>query len=92
MKAHIVRVGTSRGLRLPKPLPEQTGPSGAVDLEADGDCLILWSPNRASAGLGEANRAMRGSAESALLDGDAAAATAGDEAAREWQRAASTSS
>jgi antitoxin MazE len=83
MKANIVRIGNSQGLRLPKAVLEQTGLSGEVELEVDGSRLIIRSPKRTRAGWGEAFQAMRAHGEDALLDGDAAAVTAWDEA--EWQ-------
>lgn len=83
MKARIVRIGNSQGLRLPKLVLDQTGLSGEVELEVDGSCIIIRSPHRTRAGWSEAFRAMRANGDDALVDGDAAAATAWDEG--EWQ-------
>ena len=41
MKANIVRIGNSRGIRLPKPIIEQCGFSEEVDLEIQKDGLLI---------------------------------------------------
>ncbi len=43
----IVKIGNSQGVRIPKPLLEQVGLNGAVQLEVEADHLIL---SRARAG------------------------------------------
>jgi antitoxin MazE len=45
MRAELVRIGNSRGIRIPKPLIEQLGLGDVVDLRAEKDCLII-SPGR----------------------------------------------
>jgi antitoxin (DNA-binding transcriptional repressor) of toxin-antitoxin stability system/antitoxin component of MazEF toxin-antitoxin module len=46
MKARIVRIGNSQGIRIPKPLLEQTGLADEVDLEVEGDCLVVRAAGR----------------------------------------------
>jgi antitoxin MazE len=46
VKARIVRIGNSQGIRIPKPLLEQTGLTDEVELEVEGDCLVVRSPGR----------------------------------------------
>jgi antitoxin (DNA-binding transcriptional repressor) of toxin-antitoxin stability system len=46
MKARIVRIGNSQGIRIPKLLLEQTGLADEVELEVEGDCLVVRSPGR----------------------------------------------
>jgi antitoxin (DNA-binding transcriptional repressor) of toxin-antitoxin stability system/antitoxin component of MazEF toxin-antitoxin module len=46
MKARIVRIGNSQGIRIPKLLLEQTGLTDEVELEVEGDCLVVRSPGR----------------------------------------------
>ena len=41
MKAKLVRIGNSRGLRLPKPLIEQAGLQEEVDLEVRGSTIVI---------------------------------------------------
>ena len=45
MKAELVRIGNSRGIRIPKPLIEQCGLGETVELRVANDCLII-SPER----------------------------------------------
>jgi antitoxin MazE len=45
MKTELVRIGNSRGVRIPKPLIEQCGLGDTVDLRVDNDCLVI-SPER----------------------------------------------
>ena len=41
MKTRIVRIGNSQGIRIPKPLLEQTGLRGEVEISAQDDSLII---------------------------------------------------
>ena len=41
MQAKIVKMGNSRGVRIPKAILEQTGLEGEVDLRVDGSRLII---------------------------------------------------
>ena len=45
MKTELVRIGNSRGVRIPKPLIEQCGLTKTVELRVADDCLII-SPAR----------------------------------------------
>jgi len=44
MKARIVRIGNSQGIRIPKLLLEQTGLSDEVELEVRGASLVVRAP------------------------------------------------
>jgi len=45
MKTELVRIGNSRGVRIPKPFIEQCGLGETVELRVAKDCLII-SPGR----------------------------------------------
>jgi antitoxin MazE len=45
MKAELVQIGNSRGIRIPKPLIEQCGLRDKVELRIQNDCLVI-SPDR----------------------------------------------
>ena len=45
MKVELVRIGNSRGIRIPKPLIEQCGFGDTVDLRVEQDCLVI-APDR----------------------------------------------
>lgn len=54
MRARIIKVGNSRGLRIPKPLLDQAGLSGEVDIVAEGNALIVRPAAHPRAGWEEA--------------------------------------
>ena len=68
MKARIVRIGNSRGIRIPKPLIEQTGLGEDVEIVVQGNALVISPVGRPRAGWVEAFRAMAGHGDDALLD------------------------
>lgn len=45
MKTELVRIGNSRGIRIPKPIIEQCGFGETVEVRVERDCLIV-SPER----------------------------------------------
>jgi len=47
MKTEIVRIGNSRGIRIPKPLIEQCGFRDEVELRVENQSIII-SPERSS--------------------------------------------
>ena len=83
MKARIVRIGNSKGIRIPKPLIEQTGLSDDVTIEAEGNRLVIRAARRPRAGWAEAFQAMAVVGDDRLLDADAVTSREWDE--REWQ-------
>jgi len=68
MKARIVRVGNSRGIRLPKALLDQAGLSDDVELVAEPGRIVIAAAVRPRAGWAEAARAMAERGDDALLD------------------------
>jgi len=46
MKAVIRRIGNSRGIIIPKPLISQLDLSGEVELDLEGDAIILRRPRK----------------------------------------------
>lgn len=85
MLAHIVKIGNSHGVRLPKPLLQQAGLEGVIDLQVEGNMIVLRpAPSPARAGWPEAFRRMAQRGDDALLDADAdaVASSAWDE--EEW--------
>jgi antitoxin MazE len=53
MKARLVRIGNSHGIRLPKPLIEEAGLQEEVEIQIRGNALVI-TPSRARAGWAEA--------------------------------------
>lgn len=68
MKARIVRVGNSRGIRLPKLLLDQSGLPDEVELVAEPGRIVIEPAARPRAGWAEAARAMAARGDDALLD------------------------
>ncbi len=68
MKAHIVRIGNSQGVRIPKPLLEQTGLTDEVEIEAEGDHLVIRPARPPRAGWSDAFEMMAGRGDDQLLD------------------------
>ena len=83
MKARIVRIGNSKGIRIPKPLIEQTGLSDEVTIEAVGNRLVIRAARRPRAGWAQAFQAMAAAGDDRLLDGDGTTTDEWDK--REWQ-------
>lgn len=54
MKTRLVRIGNSRGIRLPKPLIEQAGLSDEVELQVRQGAIVLRPADRPRAGWADA--------------------------------------
>jgi len=83
MKARIVQIGNSKGIRIPKPLIEQTGLGDEVTIEAEGNRLVIRAARRPRQGWAEAFQAMAAAGDDRLLDSEGATSSAWDR--REWQ-------
>jgi antitoxin MazE len=68
MKTHLIRVGNSRGVRLPKPLIEEAGLTDAVELRVRDGAIVIARVARARSGWAEAAQRMRERGEDGLLD------------------------
>jgi len=67
MRAELVRIGNSRGVRIPKPLIEQCGLGDTVELRVENDCLVISPERRPRRGWEEAFRAAGPAADDELL-------------------------
>jgi antitoxin MazE len=67
VRASIVRIGNSRGLRIPKAVLEQVGIGDEVDLSVEDGRLVVRPVGRPRAGWAEAAAAMA-AGEDGLLD------------------------
>lgn len=68
MKARLVRIGNSRGVRLPKPLIEEAGLSEEVDLRVRNGAIIIAAASGPRSGWADAARQLRERGEDKLLD------------------------
>ncbi|MFH1219137.1 MAG: AbrB/MazE/SpoVT family DNA-binding domain-containing protein [Candidatus Eisenbacteria bacterium] len=85
MRARIVKIGNSQGIRIPKPLILQAGLRGEVDLEVRDDRLIISSAHRPRARWAEAFRRMADRGDDVLLDPGVVSSSRWDEEAWEWK-------
>jgi len=70
MEIELVRIGNSRGIRIPKALIEQCGLGEVVELRVAGDRLVISSRRAARAGWREAfERAGSATGDELLLEG-----------------------
>jgi antitoxin MazE len=67
MKVELVRIGNSRGIRIPKPILEQCGFQDTVDLRAENDHLVIAPGHPPREGWEEAFRAAGPSIDDGLL-------------------------
>ncbi len=67
MRTELVRIGNSRGIRIPKPFIEQCGLGETVEVRVESDRLIISPERRPRQGWDEAFRASRHAAQDELL-------------------------
>ena len=79
MKTRIVRLGNSRGVRIPKLLLQQTGLQEEVIIEAEGNRLVIRPVSRPREGWDQAFRKMALAGDDRLLDGDVRSTSRWDE-------------
>ena len=83
MKTRIVRIGNSRGIRIPKALLEQCRLGSTVELEVQDGQLVVRPVERPRLGWDEAFRQMAEQGDDQLLDRGALPSTDWD--TREWE-------
>jgi antitoxin MazE len=67
MKAELIRIGNSRGVRIPKPVIEQCGLGPRVELRVENHRLVISPERRSRQGWDEAFRAAGPSNHDELL-------------------------
>ena len=82
MKTRLIRIGNSRGIRLPKPIIEQAGLSGEVELRVREGAVIISASVRPREGWEEAAKEMHRRGEDRVVGGYAP--TRFDEEEWEW--------
>jgi antitoxin MazE len=68
MKTRVVRIGNSRGVRIPKPLLEEAGLDEEVELRVVETGLLIENATAPRAGWSEAAALLRERGEAGLLD------------------------
>lgn len=84
MRTRIVRIGNSQGVRIPKPLLEEAGIEGEVELRVRKGSIVIEPASRPRSGWEEAAQALAAeqAGAGAVLDG--AVPTAFDDEEWEW--------
>lgn len=83
MRARVVRIGNSQGIRIPKPLLDQTGIMDEVELEVEKTQIIIRPISNPRSGWDNAFRAMAKNGDDTLINGNESIAHPWDE--EEWQ-------
>lgn len=83
MKAQIIRIGNSQGIRIPKPFLQQSGIAKEVDIEVQGSQIVLRSVRRPREGWEGSFRQMASKGDDRLLDEGLFKRSSWDE--EEWQ-------
>lgn len=83
MRARLIRIGNSRGVRLPKPVIEQAGLREDIDVQVRGGAVVISSRKRPRAGWAEAARELRDRGGDRLVGPQAQ--TAFDDAEWHWR-------
>ncbi|MEE8429639.1 MAG: AbrB/MazE/SpoVT family DNA-binding domain-containing protein [Candidatus Desulfatibia sp.] len=68
MRARIVKIGNSQGIRIPKPLLEQTGIMDDVELDVDKNQIIIRPVSNPRDGWDDAFKAMADSGDDMIID------------------------
>lgn len=85
MKTRIVRIGNSQGVRIPKPLLEQTGLRGEVEIIAEDDSLVIRPVKRPREDWAAAFQDMARRGDDALIDAVVPTLSDWDEDKWEWR-------
>lgn len=84
MKAALIRIGNSRGIRLPKPVIEQCGFEDEVEMQVQHHELVIRSSSRPREGWRSAFARMGECGDDELLDRAAETGAVWDEEDWEW--------
>lgn len=68
MKASLVQIGNSRGVRIPKAFLEQAGLRDEIEIEVRGSQVVIRPANHPRAGWDESFATMAARGDDALLD------------------------
>lgn len=83
MKPPIIRIGSSRGVRIPKPLIEQASLIDNVEIHAEPGRIVIVAARTPRAGWAKAAQRMAARKDDSLLDPPTA--TRFDDAEWEWR-------
>lgn len=70
MRARIIKIGNSKGVRIPKPLLDQTDIKEDVELEVEKNQIIIRPVTSPRTGWDNAFKSMSQNSDDGLLDGN----------------------
>ncbi len=85
MKTKIIKIGNSRGIRIPKPLIAQAGIQEDVEISLEENRLVIASANHPRSDWAEAFRVMASRGDDSLLEAAAVTGAIWDEEEWEWK-------
>ena len=83
MRARVVKIGNSQGIRIPKPILEQTGIMDDVELEVEKNQIIIRPVANPRRNWDDAFKAMADEGDDAIIVGDKIISHSWDE--EDWQ-------
>lgn len=83
MRARVVKIGNSQGIRIPKTLLEQTGIMEDIELDVEKDRIVIRPISNPRPGWEDAFKAMSDNLDDALIDGGEDISHSWDE--EEWR-------
>jgi len=84
MRARVVKIGNSQGIRIPKPLLDQTGIQDEVEIEVEKAQIIIRPIKNPRPGWDSAFRSMAENGHDTLIDGIDNISHSWDD--EEWER------
>lgn len=85
MRTKLIRIGNSRGIRIPKPLLEHAGLRDQVDIEFEDGAIVVRCADLPRAGWDERFARMAAAGDDALLDAGRHGRTAWDDSEWNWK-------
>lgn len=85
IKTRLIKIGNSQGIRIPRVLLDQIGLTGDLELEVQGNQLILRAAQRPREGWAEQFRAMAANQDDILRDPRAHSTSSWDEEEWVWE-------
>ncbi len=85
VKSRIIKMGNSKGVRIPKTILEQLALGEEVELSVQGDQLVIRPGRRPRSGWEEQFKRMAERGDDRLLDAEAVSSTRWDQDEWEWK-------
>ena len=85
MKASIIKIGNSHGIRIPKPIIAQCGFEEEVEFSVQNNALIIKSLKSSRKNWDSAFKRMAANSDDQLLDSEAFIPTEWEESEWEWK-------